>query len=93
MPIYCAKDGAFDPEATAIMGEAFDAACKELHFPRHKWARELIAEQIIAAARKGELDPVRLRTAALVGLSHCTVISSSSRYRPTSRDRLPPHAM
>ncbi len=70
MPIYSAKDGVFGPEATALMGEAFDAACRELHFPQHKWARELIAERIIAAARMGELDPVRLRMVALVGLSH-----------------------
>jgi hypothetical protein len=83
MPIYSIKDGVFDPEAIALMGEAFDAACQELHFPRHKWARELIAERIIAAARKGELDPVRLRTAALVGLSHRMVLTSLSRYRPT----------
>ena len=84
MPIYSVKDGVFDSEATAIMGEAFDAACKELHFPQAKWARELIAERIIAAARKGDLDPVRLRTAALVGLSHCMVMSSLGSYRPTS---------
>ena len=25
------EQGAFEPEATAAMGEAFDAACKELH--------------------------------------------------------------
>jgi hypothetical protein len=83
MPIYSVKDGVFDPEATAIMGEAFDSACGELHFPRHKWARELIAKRIIAAARKGEFDPVRLRQAALVGLSHSIVPSGSSRYRLT----------
>jgi hypothetical protein len=83
MPIYSVKDGVFDPEATALMGEAFDAACRELHFPRDKWARELIAKRIIVAARKGERDPVRLRAAALVGLSHRMVLSSASRYRPT----------
>ena len=84
MPIYSVKDGVFDPEATALMGEAFDAACRELHFPRDKWARELVAKRIIAAARKGERDPFRLRAAALVGLSHSMVPSDSSRHRPTS---------
>ena len=56
----------FEPEATAAMGEAFDAACKELRKAGQPEAvREVIAERIIAAATKGELDPVRLRTAAL----------------------------
>jgi hypothetical protein len=70
MPIYSLKDGVFGPEATALMGEAFEAACAELPFPKHKWARELIAARIIAATRRGELDPIRLRTAALAGISH-----------------------
>ena len=61
--------GAFEPEATAAMGEAFDAACKELHDSGEpKVRREVIARRIIATARKGELDPVRLRAAALNGL-------------------------
>jgi hypothetical protein len=51
--------------------------CEELHIPKHKWARELIAARIIAAARRGELDPMRLRSAALVGMSHSVVLSGS----------------
>jgi hypothetical protein len=62
--------GAFEPEATAAMGEAFDAACEELHctgpFER---AREFVAALIVAAARQGELDPVRLRMTALAGFA------------------------
>jgi hypothetical protein len=62
--------GAFEPEATAAMGEAFDAACKELHRTRPlEGVREFIAALIVAAARQGELDPVRLRMAALVGFA------------------------
>ena len=58
--------GVFEPEATAAMGEAFEAACKELHDAgKPEVVRKHIAERIIAAARRGELDPVRLRTAAL----------------------------
>jgi hypothetical protein len=68
MPINSPNDCVFEPEATALMGVAFEAACKELPFPNHKWARELIASRIIAAARRGELDPGRLRSAALVGM-------------------------
>jgi hypothetical protein len=57
---------AFMPEATAVMGQAFEAACKELHdVGRLPMVRKVVAQRIIAAARRGELDPVRLRTAAL----------------------------
>ena len=60
------EHGAFEPEATAAMGEAFDAACKELHdVGERDLVRKLIAKRIIAAASGGERDPVRLRTAAL----------------------------
>jgi hypothetical protein len=58
--------GAFGPEAIAAMSEAFDAACKELgDTGQPEVAREVIAGRIIAAARFGERDPVRLREAAL----------------------------
>jgi hypothetical protein len=62
--------GAFEPEATVAMGEAFDAACKELHCtgPLER-VREVIAALIVVAARQGELDPARLRMAALVGFA------------------------
>jgi hypothetical protein len=60
------EHGAFEPEATAAMGEAFEAACKELHdVGQLQMVRKVVAQRIIAAARRGELDPVRLRTAAL----------------------------
>jgi hypothetical protein len=63
------EQGAFGPEATAAIGEAFDTACEELcDVGRLQMVRRLIAQRIIAAARKGELDPVRLRAAALSGL-------------------------
>jgi hypothetical protein len=70
MPIK--KQGAFDPEATAAMGEAFDAACEELHCTTQpEVVRELIAGLIIAAANRGELDPVRLRMLAVAGFAIC----------------------
>jgi hypothetical protein len=63
------EQGAFEPEATAAMGEAFDAACKELRdVGEHQMVCKVVAQRIIAAARKGELDPVCLRAAALNGL-------------------------
>ncbi len=63
-----AEQGVFDPEATAAMGEAFDAACEELHcISQPEAVRELVATLIIAAARRGEVDPVRLKAVALSG--------------------------
>jgi hypothetical protein len=64
------RHGVFDPEATAAMGEAFDAACEELHcVTQPELVRELIAGLIIAAASRGELDPVRLRMVAVAGFA------------------------
>src|SRR6516165_7154407 len=60
-------DGVFEPEATTLMGEAFEAACQALHFPEDRSVREVIASRIIAAARRGERDPWRLRSLALEG--------------------------
>jgi hypothetical protein len=67
MPINSSiEHHAFEPEATAAMGEAFEAACKQLHGAGNaEVVRKLLAERIIAAAGRGELDPIRLRTAAL----------------------------
>jgi hypothetical protein len=56
------NDGAFDDDATHIMGDAFDAACDGPgNISNH--VRELIAQRIIAAANKGDRDPTRLRDA------------------------------
>ena len=63
------EQGVFGPEATVAMGEAFEAACKELHGGGDPEVRKLMAKRIIAAASRGELDPVRLRAAALTRLS------------------------
>ncbi len=50
----------------AAMSEAFEAACNELNEAgQPKVAPEVIAGRIIAAAKLGERDPVRLRAAAL----------------------------
>ena len=58
--------GAFEPEEIAAMSEAPEAALKELHHAGQRHVvPEAIAGRIIAAARLGERDPVRLRAAAL----------------------------
>jgi hypothetical protein len=49
-----------------VMSEAFEAALKDLQDTgQPEVVREAIALRIIAAARFGERDPVRLRAAAL----------------------------
>jgi hypothetical protein len=53
--------GVFEPEAIAAMGEAYEAALAS----QPNAVPEAIAGRIIAAARTGERDPVRLRVAAL----------------------------
>ena len=61
----------FDDEATRLMGEAFDAACKDLHDTgQPALVREIIAKRIIKAAKKGERDPARLRKAGLAALGY-----------------------
>lgn len=61
----------FDDEATRLLGEAFDAACKDLHDTgQPALVREVIAKRIIEAAKKGERDPARLRNAGLAGLGY-----------------------
>ncbi len=64
-----AEHGPFETEAGAAMSEAYEAALEELDDTgQPQIVLEIIAERIIAAARGGECDPVRLRAAALRGL-------------------------
>jgi hypothetical protein len=63
------QPGAFDPEAIAAMSEALEGAVKELQDAgQTNVVREAIAGRIVAAAKFGARDPVRLRAAALAGL-------------------------
>jgi hypothetical protein len=71
------ENGAFEPRQLAAMGEAFEAACRELHdVGQLQMVRKVVARRIIAAARRGELDPLRLRTAALWHYSRPNVARS-----------------
>ena len=59
----------FDDQATQIIGEAFDSACKELHDTgQPSIVYEIIAKRIIDAAKAGERGLVRLRNAGLMAL-------------------------
>jgi hypothetical protein len=73
MPIGCttySDHGVFEPEAVALMGEAFDVACRELASSgQSEEVRELVALLIIAAALRGEIDPLRLLEIVLSELS------------------------
>jgi hypothetical protein len=59
--------GAFGPEVIATMCEALEAACKELgdDIGQSEVPREVMARRIIAVAKLGDHDPVRLQAAAL----------------------------
>jgi hypothetical protein len=71
LPFIKPNDGSFDDEATRVMGQAFDAARKALHSSgQPQIVYETIAARIIAAAQKGERDPVRLCNAGLAGLGY-----------------------
>ena len=59
----------FDDYATNAMGEAFDAACRELHDKgQPQIVYEVIAKRIIDKAKSGERDVARLRDAGLAAL-------------------------
>ena len=59
----------FDDNATQLMGEAFDAACKDLHDKGHpSIVYEVIAGRIIEAFKGGERDTDQLRKAGLAAL-------------------------
>jgi hypothetical protein len=60
----------FDDSVTSVMGEAFDAACAELQDNNlSELVREIIAERIVEAARRGERDPQRLCSFAVAAMN------------------------
>lgn len=61
----------FKDEVTRTMGEAFDAACKQLHDGHPDDMRDVMAKRIVEAARLGERDVVRLRDVALATIGRC----------------------
>ena len=66
---FIQPETAFDEFATRAIGVAFDAACAELQDANlSKLVREIIAERILAAAKRGERDPERLCGTAVAAL-------------------------
>lgn len=71
MPLLgLAQNQVFGPDEVAVMVAAFEKALRELGLTdREDPATLLVAEKIIEAAKQGERDPVRLREAAVKGLT------------------------
>ncbi|HEY1748713.1 MAG TPA: hypothetical protein VGG11_18350 [Xanthobacteraceae bacterium] len=70
LPFLRVKSDHFDDEATRVMGEAFDMACAELQDSNlSDLIREMIAERIIEAAKKGERRPQRLCSVGVAAVS------------------------
>jgi hypothetical protein len=70
MPIKALlADTSFDPEATRLLGQAYDLACSELHDDgQPAVVKEIIAKRIIELASDGERDPIKLSKVALTSL-------------------------
>jgi hypothetical protein len=61
----------FDDQATKAMGEAFEAACKDLdEAGQSSVVYEAVAKRIIEIAKSGERDPNQLRDRALTAFDH-----------------------
>jgi hypothetical protein len=59
-------DRSFDAETTALIGQAFDQTCRELHDKSQPASvKEIIAQRIIEIAGRGERDPDRISEAVL----------------------------
>jgi hypothetical protein len=60
------SDRSFDAEMTALIGQAFDKTCRELHDSgQPESVKEIIAKRIIEAPGRGERDPDRINEAVL----------------------------
>jgi hypothetical protein len=63
------RDKAFEPQATQIMGAAYDKACETLHgVAQAELVKEIIAKRIVQVAQSGERDPERLCARGLLAL-------------------------
>ena len=63
------EGGAFGPDAISAMVVAFEATLRELQLvDREDPLTDIVARLIIECARRGEIDPVKLRECAMQGL-------------------------
>jgi hypothetical protein len=66
LPIF--ENAVFEPDLTALMGDAFDLAMGLLTIVPSKIAQEAMANRIIEAVHEGERDVDRLRDVGLTGM-------------------------
>jgi hypothetical protein len=63
------REASFDQQEIELLSQAYEMARKSLqNSGQPPIVQEIIAERIIAAAKRGELDPQRLCESALNGL-------------------------
>jgi len=72
----------FDDRVTDLLGQAFDAARRELHDKgQPDIVYEIVAVRIIEAARKGERDVSRLAAAGLAALGIQSKAGGQDRFQ------------
>jgi hypothetical protein len=72
----------FDDQVTALLGQAFDAACRELHDKgQPEIVHEIMAVRIIEAAKKGERDVTKLAAAGLAALGLQSKAGGQNRFQ------------
>jgi len=59
------KGRTFDPATIKVMGIAFEKACATLQIEKHHLERVLVAETVIAHARRGITDADKLAAAVV----------------------------
>jgi hypothetical protein len=71
----------FDDESTTLLGQAFDAACRELHEGQPEIVYEIMAIRIIDAAKNGEREVTKLAAAGLAALGFQTSTGGQNRFQ------------
>jgi len=68
------RQAGFDPETVKTLGDAYEKARKSLHDTgQPQIVNEIIAQRIVALAKKGERNPDRLCAGALTALGNKAV--------------------
>jgi hypothetical protein len=72
----------FDDKSTTLLGQAFDAACRELHDKgQPEIVYEIMAIRIIDAAKNGEREVTKLAAAGLAALGFQTSTGGQNRFQ------------
>ncbi len=77
-PAMSPVSGPFDPATLAILKAVFDEACNLLPPDRRSHEmRSNLAVRILKCAAKGERNPLRLRTYALMHMTRCSSVEEA----------------